>query len=116
MSGGRFRLLGRVVALLAFAGRYAVEVLRSGVRVAADVLSPRSRARPRVVRLPLSARTEAEIAVVANLISLTPGTLSLDVTPDRRWLLVHAMFVEDEAELVRSLKDSVEAPVLAFMR
>lgn len=48
--------------------------------------------KPGVIALPLSARTEMEITLVANLISLTPGTLSLDVSDDRKVLYIHAMF------------------------
>lgn len=110
----------RVAVALLFALRYGVEMVRSGVRVAHDVLTPRSRARPGLVRVPLDARTDAEITAVANLISLTPGTLTVDVAPDRRSLLVHAMFLGDrEAELdalVRSLKETVERPLLETIR
>jgi multicomponent Na+:H+ antiporter subunit E len=60
---------------------------------------------PGVIALPLSARTEMEITLVANLISLTPGTLSLDVSDDRKVLYIHAMFLDDEEELRRNLKE-----------
>nr|WP_253451995.1 Na+/H+ antiporter subunit E [Halomonas sp. Y3] len=55
--------------------------------------------------MPLEARTELEITMVANLISLTPGTLSLDVSDDRKVLYIHAMFLDDEEELRRNLKE-----------
>ena len=55
--------------------------------------------------MPLSARTEMEITMVANLISLTPGTLSLDVSDDRKVLYIHAMFLDNEEELRRNLKE-----------
>lgn len=55
--------------------------------------------------MPLSARTEIEITMVANLISLTPGTLSLDVSDDRKVLYIHAMFLDNEEDLRRNLKE-----------
>ena len=58
-----------------------------------------------VIALPLSARTEMEITIVANLISLTPGTLSLDVSDDRKVLYIHAMFLDYEEELRNNLKE-----------
>ncbi len=61
--------------------------------------------KPGVIAMPLSARTEMEITMVANLISLTPGTLSLDVSDDRKVLYIHAMFLDNEEELRRNLKE-----------
>jgi multicomponent Na+:H+ antiporter subunit E len=107
--------LGRV---LRFSGHYLAELVRSGVRVARDVLSPGTRARPGIVRLPLDTRSDFEIALVANLISLTPGTLSVDVEEDRTALLVHVMFLEDgnEEEVIQNLRSTVEEPILALIR
>lgn len=89
---GYFARVGRVASFLAF---YLWEIVASALRVARDVLSPRLRVRPGVVAVPLDGRTDLEITLFANLVSLTPGTLSLDVSPDRRTLYVHAMDLGD---------------------
>jgi multicomponent Na+:H+ antiporter subunit E len=91
-------------------------LLLANLRVAADVIAPRLRARPGIVAIPLDAKTDAEITVLANLITLTPGTLSIDVSDDRRTLYVHALFVDDAASLVRDIKQSLERRVLEAMR
>ena len=108
-----FRKLPRAVA---FGGFLAYEILVSNLRVARDVLSPRPRRRPGVVGVPLDARTDAEITVLANLITLTPGTLSLDVAPDRRTLWVHTMFLEDPEALRAEIKNGFERRVLGLLR
>ena len=96
---------------------YVWELVLSSVRVAYDVLTPRLRARPGVVAVPLDAETDAEITVLANLISLTPGTLSLVVSPDRRTLYVHAMYLDDGPDAIRAdLKGSMERRVLDLLR
>ena len=51
------------------------------------------------------------IATLAGIITMTPGTLSADLTEDRRFLLVHALNVADEAELVASIKARYDAPL-----
>lgn len=100
-----------------FALFYVWELVLSSVRVAFDVLTPRLRAVPGIVAVPLDARTDAEITVLANLISLTPGTLSLVVSPDRRTLYVHAMYLDDGPDAVRAdLKDDMERRVLRLFR
>ena len=69
-----------------------------------------------MVAIPLDAETDAEITLLANLITLTPGTLSLDVSDDRRVLYIHAMYVDDVEELRRSIKDGFEKRVMELLR
>jgi multicomponent Na+:H+ antiporter subunit E len=73
---------------------------------------------PGVIGVPLDARSDVEITVLANLISLTPGTLGLEVSPDRRTLFVHAMHLEgsDAEALRRTLKHDFEGRVLRVFR
>jgi multicomponent Na+:H+ antiporter subunit E len=84
------------------------ELVVSSIEVVVDVLTPQHRSRPAIVDLPLDVKSDAGILLVTNLISLTPGTLSLDVSPDRSTLRVHAMFGEDPDAVRRQLKDGME--------
>ena len=95
----------RVPRIIGFIGFFIKELVRANLRVAFDIVTPSWHMQPGVIALPLSARTEMEITIVANLISLTPGTLSLDVSDDRKVLYIHAMFLDDEEELRRNLKE-----------
>ena len=103
----------RVLWFLLF---YTKEVLLSNLRVAYDVLTPSDKSTPAIIAFPLSARTDFEILVVANLISMTPGTLSMDVSSDRRTLYIHAMFVEDREALIADLKTNFEGRALSLLR
>ena len=73
---------------------------------------------PGVVAIPLDARTDAEITLLANLITLTPGSVSLDLSEDRRVLYVHAMYIDggDVEAYVRSVKEGLERRVLELLR
>ncbi|MGR4069402.1 Na+/H+ antiporter subunit E [Billgrantia sp. C5P2] len=95
----------RLPRLIRFVGFFFKELLLANLKVAFDVVTPPWYMKPGVIAMPLKARSEFEIALVANLISLTPGTLSLDVSDDRRVLYIHAMFLDDEAELRRNLAE-----------
>jgi multicomponent Na+:H+ antiporter subunit E len=88
----------------------------ASLRVAWDVVTPPIYSRPGIIAVPLDAETDFEITVLGHLISLTPGTLSLDVSPDRRTLYVHAMFVDDPDELRRQIKAGMERRVLEALR
>jgi multicomponent Na+:H+ antiporter subunit E len=80
------------------------------------VVAPAGRLRPAIVAVPLTLDRDAEIALLANLITLTPGTLSLDVSPDRRTLYVHAMATAGPDELRREIRDGFERRILEVFR
>jgi multicomponent Na+:H+ antiporter subunit E len=105
---GYFRRVWRILRLAAF---FLYELLVSSLRVAWDVITPKHQSNPAIIEMPLDVESDFEILLVTNLISLTPGTLSLDVTPDRKTLIVHAMFADDPDALVRELKDGMERMV-----
>lgn len=113
---GESRYFGAVWRSLALAGYFLWDLLRSSVQVVWDVVTPAHRSSPGIVGVPLDARTDGEILMTANLISLTPGTLSLDVSEDRKTLWVHAMFIDDPDHIRRSLKDGMERRVLEALR
>lgn len=106
----------RVVGGIGFLLYFLKELAVSSLRVAYDVVTPPIHARPGVIRVPLEARTDLEIMLLANLISLTPGTLSLDVSGDRRTLYLHAMFVQDPDAVRREIKQGLERRLLELMR
>jgi len=106
----------RVVRLLGFAAWFLGQLIRANIDLAYRVLFPRGNLAPRVIRLPLAARTDAEITALANLITLTPGTLSVDVNEDRSALLVHIIFAPDPDEAVRQLKQGLERRLLEVTR
>lgn len=100
-----FGRLFRVFRLINF---FLYELILSSIRVAWDVLTPTHLSRPAIIEMPLDVDSEMEIFLVANLISLTPGTLTLDVDRKRHCLIIHAMFAEDPEALIRELKDGME--------
>lgn len=109
--------VGGVWRAVAFAAFYLWELVASSVRIAIDVCSPRLDVCPGVVGVPLDARTDGEITLLANLISLTPGTLSVDVSDDRRTLFVHAFDLNGGPDALRAdVKANLERRVLTLLR
>lgn len=92
------------------------EMLVSSLRVGYDVITPTHYNKPGIVAIPLDAKTDIEITLLANLISLTPGTLSLDLSPDRSILYIHAMFAADPDRLRSDIKGHLEKRLLELMR
>lgn len=98
----------KVRQVITFVILFLRELIKANLRVAYSVLAPNSQMRPGIVALPLDVKTDAEITMLANLITLTPGTLSLDVADDRSVLYVHGMHVYDLDEFRRDIKDVLE--------
>jgi multicomponent Na+:H+ antiporter subunit E len=115
LGGEGFRRV-RLARLPGFLLYFLKELLVANLRVAAAVVAPAGRLRPAIVAVPLTVDRDAEIALLANLITLTPGTLSLDVSPDRRTLYVHAMAVTGPDELRREIRDGFERRILEVFR
>src|SRR5690606_25257724 len=103
------RFWRRAIRVAALALLFVQELILSALRVAALVLRPRLDLRPALIAFPLTATRDVEITLLANLITLTPGTLSVDVSADRRYLMIHAIDVADREALVRSIREGFEA-------
>ncbi|MDJ0782259.1 MAG: Na+/H+ antiporter subunit E [Desulfosarcinaceae bacterium] len=108
-----FQRLPRIFGLLVY---FTKELVRSNLMVLWDVLTPTHISQPGIVALPLTAKSDLEIFLVANLISLTPGTLSLDVSADRRYLYVHVMFLDDVTATCTHIKEGIERRILEVLR
>jgi multicomponent Na+:H+ antiporter subunit E len=72
--------------------------------------------RAAIIAIPLDAESDLEITVLANLITLTPGTLSLDVSQDRKILYIHAMHVRDVDKFRHDIKARFERRVMEVFK
>lgn len=108
-----FTKVGQVISFFVF---FMQELVLSNLRVAYDVITPSYHMRPGVIAIPLDVQTPTEITLLANLITLTPGTLSLDVSDDRKVLYVHALFVDDPDKVRSSIKNGFERRVIELLR
>lgn len=113
---GHAHYFGKVPKVAVFLVYYLYELLKSNVIVAFDIVTPRHHMKPGVVAIPIKARTDLEITLLANLISMTPGTLSLDVSADRKTLFVHAMYIDNPDALRVEISENLERRVLEILR
>jgi multicomponent Na+:H+ antiporter subunit E len=108
----------RALRIIALGVTFVRELVLSALRVARLVIRPDLNAhiRPAIVAFPLTATSDAEITLLANLITLTPGTLSVDVSEDRRCLFIHAIHVTDREAFIREIADGFERQVMGAFR
>jgi multicomponent K+:H+ antiporter subunit E len=92
------------------------DIVVSNVEVAVRILGPESAIRPRFVWIPLDIRDPAGASTLAGIVTMTPGTVSCDITPGLDFLLVHAFDAPDEAVLAARIKARYEAPLMEIFR
>jgi multicomponent K+:H+ antiporter subunit E len=92
------------------------DIVLANVEVARRILGPESAIRPGYVWVPLDITAPHGIVALAGIITMTPGTLSCDIHPDRRWLLVHCFHLDDPDATVAAIKARYEAPLREIFR
>lgn len=97
--------------LLRYIGVLLLDIGLANLTVARLILGPTRKLRPAFIQLPLELQSEFAISILASTISLTPGTVSSDLSPDRKTLLIHALDIESEAEVIDHIKQRYEKPL-----
>ena len=111
-----FFYLVRLRRLAGFAAFFLWELLKANLRVAHDVLTPRHRMRPGVVAVPLETLSDMQLLALTTLITLTPGTLSLDVSSGRGTLYIHAMYIDDLEQFRQAIREGYERRVREVLK
>jgi multicomponent K+:H+ antiporter subunit E len=98
----RFVPLLRLIVIVLF------DIVIANLKLIPLILGPRSIIAPGFIAIPLDLRQPFPITLLASIISLTPGTVSANLSGDRRTLVVHGLKVTDEAEAVAQIKRRYE--------
>ena len=113
---GTYSYYNRAIKVLLLIGTFFYELVLSALRVAKILLSPRLKLTPRIIAYPLTVDRDFEITLLANLITLTPGTLSVDVSTDRKFLFVHCIDSPDQETTIKDIKQSFERRIMEAFR
>ncbi|NTS42975.1 Na+/H+ antiporter subunit E [Flavisolibacter sp. BT320] len=108
-----FTIAFKVVGFFFF---FLYEMLKANWQVAYEVMTSHLHMKPGIVKIELEAKTDLEITLLSNLISLTPGTLVVDVSDDKKVMYVHGMYLQDKVKFIESIKLGLEKPLLDIMR
>lgn len=103
--------LKRPGVALRLLGVFSYDILVANFHVARLVLGPNDRLRPGFLEVPLDIADEFGIALLASMVTLTPGTVSADLDDEHRVLLVHALDIDDADAMVALIKSRYERPL-----
>ena len=104
-------LTSRTKHAVGLAAFFVRELLVANVRVAIDVLRPRTTIQPAVIGVPLDVTSDAEILLLSMLINITPGSVTIDLSDDRRTLYVHVMHMTSAEASRHEIKAGFERRV-----
>jgi multicomponent Na+:H+ antiporter subunit E len=107
--------IGRVHRVLGLAAYFFWELVKANIRLAVDVATPRYHMKPGIIALPLDATQDGQILLLSMLINTTPGSVALDVSPDRKTLYVHVMYMDTPDAARQELKQGFERRVLGVL-
>lgn len=110
------RIAVRPLKVLSLVLLFFKELALSAFKVAVLVTRRKMDLKPGIFAFPLKVDRDFEITLLANLITLTPGTLSVDVSDDRRFLYVHALDCADPQATIRDIANGFEAKILEAFR
>ena len=106
-----FARLGEVGVLVPLGLRLLRDIVVANVTVARQVLGPERKLRPGFIWVPLDLTNIHGISALTSVITLTPGTVTAELSKDRRYLLVHCLDIDDPQHMVDDIKRRYEAPL-----
>ncbi|WP_372473055.1 Na+/H+ antiporter subunit E [Capnocytophaga sp. ARDL2] len=106
----------RVPKIISFFISFFIDMLKANIQVSLDVITPRHYMKPGVIKYEMDAVTDFEIMMFANTIALTPGTLVLDISKDKKHMYIHVMYLKDIEKFKRNMKVRTERKLLEILR
>lgn len=106
----------KIPKIIEFVFYFIYELIVANIKVTIDIITPKHRMTPAIIAVPLTIDKNFEITLLANLITLTPGTLSLDLSSDKKILYVHSMYVDDPEKFRDSIKNGFEKKIMEITR
>lgn len=106
-----FKTIPKIISLIVF---FVIELVRANFKVAYEIMTVyKHNMEPGIVKVPLDIHTDFQITLFANLITLTPGTLSMGVSFDKKYLYVHSMYyMNDKEKFIRDIKNGFEKKII----
>ena len=104
--------LHKVVAVIRLLGIFIRELLIANFDVFKTIIRPKLELRPGIFTYETELKSDWQITLLSCLITLTPGTLVLDIGPDNKTLYIHALNLSEIKEMQQSIKNSFERIIL----
>ncbi len=98
------KLLLKIVYSIEFLFFYILKVLQANVELAWHIMRPKLHMAPGIIRVPVGLKHDQALLLLMNMISMTPGTLTIDLEEDKKHIYVHSLFLSDHAKSMQQVK------------
>jgi multicomponent Na+:H+ antiporter subunit E len=112
---GRF-YMNRVWAVIKLILLFFKELIMANIQVLLLIVQPKMPIKPAIFALPTVLEKDWEITLLSNLITLTPGTLVIDVSEDSKTIYIHALDYGDADDAINSIKNTFEKAIQEVSR
>jgi multicomponent Na+:H+ antiporter subunit E len=99
------KLLLKIYYALVFLLFYLAKLVQANIYIAWDILTPRMHTNPAIIEVEVDIKSNFGILLFSNLLSMTPGTLSMDLSADKKGLLVHVLYNQDQETTFREIEN-----------
>ncbi len=99
------KVIRKLLLILVFFFYYIKEVVLANFKIAYEILTPRHHMKPGILVIPIPVHSSLELLLLVNLVTMTPGTLAIDVAPDQSAVYIHAMYADDPDGLRQAMKE-----------
>ena len=106
----------RVPKIIAFVFLFLYDLLKANFEVMKDVVTPNYNMKPGIVKYEMKSKTDFEITMLANLVALTPGTLVIDLSKNKKYMYIHAMYLTDIDDFKHKIDIRIEKKLLEIIR
>ena len=104
----------KIYRIIEFTGFYLLNLIQANIQLAWQIMQPRLHVQPGIITIPLSIVDNRGILLLINLISMTPGTISLDLTDDKQSLYVHFLFYTNEKKMIKDIMQLEQRVIKLF--
>jgi len=102
------KILKKIYYALVFTGFYLITLTKANIYIAWDILTPKMRINPAFLEVPVKLESDFGLLLFSNLISMTPGTLSMDISDDKKIVWVHVLYHKTDEIILNELFEMQE--------
>ncbi|HKK63788.1 MAG TPA: Na+/H+ antiporter subunit E [Bacteroidales bacterium] len=98
------RILKKIYYILYLTGFYLVKLTAANLYIAWDIITPRMHTNPGIIEVETGSKSDVGLLLLSNLVSMTPGTLSIDIDPSKEKLKVHVLYMNRKEDTLKEIE------------
>ena len=106
----------RVPKIILFIFSFFYDMIRANIEVTREIMTPELNMTPGIIAYEHKLKTDFEITMMTNLIALTPGTMVLKISDDKKILYIHGLYVRDKEKFIERMRNGLEKKLIEIIR